>query len=303
MKNKHSSLPVGELCKLFGKSRQAYYQNIRFESDKQYMIEIVLQLVTKIRKRKPRCGGRKLYIELKKDLISLNIKLGRDGLFDILREHEILIKKRKTRIITTMSFHWLRKYPNLIKNLELTSANQLWVSDITYIETATQIGYLSLITDGYSRKIVGWNLSSSLKAEGAIKALDMALFYEQLAKEMIHHSDRGIQYCSEAYVKKLKQNNISISMTQNGDPRENAIAERVNGILKDEWLNDLVLADLDEAREKIKEIINIYNTERLHMSLDYSTPEQAHQKQGEIKRCWKIYYKKQENILQENISG
>ena len=295
MKNSHSSITIEELCKLFGNSRQAYYQNIRFNEHQQFNIEIILQLVSKIRKRKPRCGGRKLFIELKKDFILHTIKIGRDAFFDILRKQGLLIRKRRIRIITTMSFHWLRKYPNLIRDLKPTLANQLWVSDITYIETATGVVYLSLITDGYSRKIVGWYLSSDLKSYGSIKALEMALSNEQLTKDLIHHSDRGVQYCSENYVLKLKENNILISMTENGDPRENAIAERVNGILKDEWLNDLVLSNIEVAREEIKEIIYIYNTERLHMSLDYSTPEQAHQKQGEIKRRWKTYYKEQEN--------
>ena len=249
----------------------------------------------KIRERKPRCGGRKLYKELKNKFILHNIKFGRDAFFDILRSRNLLVKKRKNRTITTMSFHWLRKYSNLIKDFKATSANQLWVSDITYIETIAQVCYLSLITDGYSRKIVGWHLSSDLKAEGSIKALKMALRQKQVSTELIHHSDRGVQYCSESYVSILKNNNILISMTENGDPRENAIAERVNGILKDEWLIDLVLSDLKEARKVIAETIDIYNTERLHMSIDYLTPEQAHQMQGDIKKWWKSYHKKQES--------
>jgi len=249
-------------------------------------------LVHKIRKRKPRCGGKKLFKELENKFTLYDLKLGRDAFFDILRANNLLIRKRKKRINTTMSFHWLRKYPNLIENWEAITPNQLWVSDITYVETALEVTYLSLITDAYSRKIVGWHLSSNLKAEGSIKALNMALTKEKPKGKLIHHSDRGIQYCSNAYVKILNKKNIKISMTQSGNPKENAIAERVNGILKEEWLNDLVLDDLHDARKKIKNIIKIYNTERLHTSIDYLTPEQAHKKNGKIKRQWKTYYKK-----------
>ena len=295
MKSSHSSATIEELCKLFGKTRQAYYKKLRFKKLQQYSIEIILQLVLKIRKRKPRCGGKKLYKELQKDFTLHKFKIGRDRFFDILREYNLLVKKRKNSTRTTMSFHWLRKYSNLIKDIEVTSANQLWVSDITYIVIASGVVYLSLITDAYSRKIVGWYLSVDLKTYGSLNALRMAIDNEQPAKGLIHHSDRGVQYCSAAYVEILQQNNILISMTENGDPRENAIAERVNGILKDEWLNDLVLANLTKARAKIEEIINIYNTERLHLSLDYLTPEQAHQMQGEIKRSWKTYYKEQKS--------
>lgn len=292
MKDSHSSATIEELCKLFGKTRQAYYKKLRFKELQQYSTEIILQLVLKIRERKPRCGGKKLYKELEKDFALHGFKVGRDAFFDILREHNLLVKKRKNRTKTTMSFHWLRKYSNLIKDKNITCANQLWVSDITYIVVASGVLYLSLITDAYSRKIVGWYLSVDLKSYGSFEALKMAIRNENITKELIHHSDRGVQYCSNVYVELLQKNNIFISMTENGDPRENAIAERVNGILKDEWLNDLVLIDLEEARAKIEEIINIYNTERLHLSLDYLTPEQAHQMQGEIKRTWKSYYKK-----------
>lgn len=290
MRDSDSSVTIDELCKLFDKSRQAYYQNLRFTEQDVFNEEIILQFVSKVRHLKPRCGGRKLHIELKKDFISRGIKVGRDAFFNILRDNNLLIKKRRTQC-TTMSFHKFRKYSNLIKDLEILSSNKLWVSDITYIQTAKEVVYLSLITDAYSRKIVGWYLSDNLTALGSVRALQKAISTEELKSGLIHHSDRGIQYCSNAYVKILKQNNISISMTENSDPRENAIAERINGILKDEWLKDLVLEDLEDAREKIEAIINIYNTNRLHMSIDYLTPEQAHQMSGEIKKCWKSYYK------------
>jgi len=286
------SATIAELCNLFGNTRQAYYQGIRFTEHQAYELEIVFQLVIKIRKKQPRIGGRKLYKLLKESFVKHKFKIGRDAFFDILRENNLLIKSRKKRrIITTMSFHWLRKYPNLTVNFTATSSGQLWVSDITYIETATAIGYLSLITDAYSRKIIGWYLSETLKASGSVKALNMALSQEELSEKLIHHSDRGIQYCSNDYVKILRKNNITISMTENSAPRENAVAERVNGILKDEWFYDFVLNDLKEARIKLEEVVAIYNAERPHMSIDYLTPEQAHNMQGEIKRAWKSYYK------------
>ncbi len=296
MKTSKISATIDELCNLFGNTRQAYYQSIRFKEQQAYELEIVLQLVVKIRIKQPRIGGRKLYKLLKGEFVKHEFKIGRDAFFDILGENNLLIKSRKKRrVITTMSFHWLRKYPNLIVNFTATAANQLWVSDITYIETASAIGYLSLITDAYSRKIVGWYLCETLKAEGSIKALNMALRQEELSETLIHHSDRGIQYCSNDYVKILKNNNITISMTENSAPRENAIAERVNGILKDEWFYDFVLKDLKEARIKLEQVVSIYNAERPHMSIDYLTPEQAHNMQGEIKRSWKNYYKQEKS--------
>ena len=171
-------------------------------------------------------------------------------------------------------------------------ANQLWVSDITYVETASGFVYLNLITDAYSRKIIGWAIGETLEAKYTIEALRMAL--KQLPKEtegLIHHSDRGVQYCCGDYVKILKKNHVQISMTENGDPRENAIAERVNGILKDEWLNQMKLKSLEHAIAELKRIIMIYNNYRPHSSLDMKTPEFAHSQSGEFKKHWKTYYK------------
>jgi putative transposase len=220
------------------------------------------------------------------------LNIGRDSFFDFLRRNGLLVGKRRRRVKTTFSNHWLHKYPNLIRDFVPIRANQLWVSDITYVETATGFVYLNLITDGYSRKIVGWAIGKTLEARYTIEALRMAL--KQLPKGnegLIHHSDRGVQYCCNDYVKALKKKHIQISMTENGDPRENAIAERVNGILKDEWLNQMMLKSAEHAIIELKRIIMIYNNYRPHSSLDMKTPEFAHSQSGEFKKRWKTYYK------------
>lgn len=252
----------------------------------------MLQLVEKQRTLMPKLGGRKL-LELIQPRLPTELSIGRDSFFDFLRKHGLLVGKRRRRVKTTYSNHWLRKYPNLIKEFVATRANQLWVSDITYVETVIGFVYLNLITDAYSRKIVGWAIGETLEAKYTIEALRMAL--KQLPKGtegLIHHSDRGVQYCCGDYVKMLNKNHVQISMTENGDPRENAIAERVNGILKDEWLNQIKLKSLEHAMKELKRIIMIYNSYRPHASLDMKTPECAHKQSGVFKKHWKTYYKK-----------
>lgn len=253
--------------------------------------EILLQMIAKERQLMPRVGGRVL-LKLIKEKLPPHLVPGRDKFFDILRAHNLLVKKRRLRAKTTDSNHRLKKYPNLIKEFRPKAAHQLWVSDITYIRIGEDFAYLSLITDGYSRKIIGWALGDTLEAKHSVKALKMAL--RQLPKGqkgVYHHSDRGVQYCSKRYVKILKDNKFQISMTESGDPLENATAERINGILKDGWLNDIQFKTIEEARKKISKVIRIYNTRRPHSSIDMLTPEKAHQMQGELKRLWKNYYK------------
>ena len=279
------------LCDMFGKSRQAYYQRSKYNYKEEVKEEILLQLVDKERILMPKIGGRKL-LESIQPRLPTDLCIGRDSFFDFLRRHGLLVGKRRRRVKTTFSNHWLHKYPNLIKDFVPIRANQLWVSDITYVETATGFVYLNLITDGYSRKIVGWAIGETLEARYTIEALRMAL--KQLPKGtegLIHHSDRGVQYCCNDYVKVLKKNHVLISMTENGDPRENAIAERVNGILKDEWLNQMKLKSAEHAVVELKRIIMIYNNYRPHSSLDMKTPEFAHSQSGEFKKHWKTYYK------------
>lgn len=283
------------LCGLFGKSRQAYYQRKKYVYSEVLKEDILLQMVEKQRKLMPRIGGRKLLELIQPGLIG-ELSMGRDCFFDFLRNHGLLVRKRRQSTRTTYSNHWLHKYPNLIVGFEPEKAHRLWVSDITYIWTNEGFCFLNLVTDGYSRKIIGWELGASLEARHSVKALKMAI--RQLPKgtrDVFHHSDRGVQYCCAQYVKILEKNHFQISMTQNGDPRENAKAERVNGILKDEWINDLVFSTIEEARVAIDRIIRIYNQFRPHSSLEYKTPCFAHANECVLKRKWKNYYKKKEN--------
>ena len=246
-------------------------------------------MVLEQRKKMPRLGGRKL-LEILEPRFPEELKLGRDSFFNFLREHRLLVRKRRRKVYTTNSSHWLRKYDNLIKDFISTAPSQLWVSDITYIETKDGFAYLSLITDAYSRKIVGWSLGDTLEAKHSISALKMALKQRTESANLYHHSDRGIQYCSDGYVKLLRKHNIQISMTENGDPLENAIAERV-GILKGEWLNDLKLKSKIQAENQLKKIIYTYNHFRPHGSINMLTPYKAHLQSGLLQRRWKNYYK------------
>lgn len=207
----------------------------------------------------------------------MGIKMGRDRLFDILRNHDMLIRRKKASFKTTNSYHHFYKCNNLIKNLEITRPNQVWVSDITYIRTVKGFCYLALITDLYSRKIVGYDLSNSLELSGCLRALQKALKNTNPAVGLIHHSDRGIQYCSKLYVAKLKNRNIKISMTEENHCYENAVAERVNGILKDEFYLDQWFSDLGHAKKATKCAIDVYNNKRLHLSLGLKTPQAVYE--------------------------
>ena len=293
---------VEALCGLFGYSRQAYYQQMRYNYKAVVKSEILLQLIGQERKLMPRIGGRKLLSKIT-DRLPEELQLGRDSFFDFLREYGLLVRRKRYKAKTTFSSHWLRKYPNLIKEFTPDGPHQLWVSDITYVETDEGFVYLFLITDAYSRKIIGWSISDTLEAKNAISALYMAL--SQLPAGIIdvyHHSDRGVQYCCDNYVKILQKNRFQISMTENGDPLENAIAERVNGILKTEWIYDMRFKTKIEAKEEVNKIINIYNNHRPHCSLDMLTPKQAHNHSGKLKKHWKNYWQFQEAGLKDEIN-
>ncbi len=246
----------------------------------------------------PRLGTRKLYFLMKQELTSKQIKIGRDVLFNFLRAEQLLIKPKRSYIKTTNSKHWMKKYPDLITGMELTRPEQLWVSDITYIKTAAGHQYLSLITDAYSKKIMGYELLNNLSTIGPLNALKMALKNRRYNTELIHHSDRGLQYCSKEYTAQLIERGIQISMTQNGDPYENAIAERINGILKYEFLLLEGLKDHFQALQIITESIDIYNQERPHMSCHLLTPNQAHLQQKLKIRKWN---KKTSKILVSEV--
>lgn len=294
MKDKYAWISLARLCRLFGITRQAYYQHYWHQQEINYEQELVLQEVLRIRKHQRHLGGRKIYELLVPFMLEHQIKMGRDALFDLLGANKLLVRRRKRRICTTQSFHWLRKYPNLIKGFVPQRPNQLWVSDITYWKIAYGHVYISLITDAYSRKIVGYHVAGSLEAIETLEALKIALAHlASDPKELIHHSDRGIQYCSEIYVKLLQDNQIKISMTENGDPLENAIAERVNGIIKEEYLNDYKIADIEEAKKLLSLVIHLYNEERPHMSIGYLTPNTVHNLDLKTEKLWKNYYKNQ----------
>ena len=249
-------------------------------------------------------GTRKLYALLEPFMLEHCIKMGRDALFDLLAANNLLIRKRRRSLKTTYSNHWLRKYSNLVNDYIPRSINQLWVSDITYWKINDQKHvYISLVTDAYSRKIVGYHVAESMEAIESLKALQMALtgLREINCKQLIHHSDRGIQYCSSIYVKLLQDYGIKISMTENGDPLENAIAERVNGILKDEYLKHYHVNNLAEAKSGLKKAVEIYNNQRPHMSVGNLPPSKVHNNHYlKTQRLWKNYFKKLKPM--ENIT-
>lgn len=209
-------------------------------------------------------------------MLSEGIKMGRDKFFELLGRSGLLVKRRRKYVSTTDSYHRFRVYKNKLKHQVLSKSNQAWVSDITYIRTTLDFAYLFLITDAFSRKIVGWHLSESLKISGAVKALQMALRQCPKTKDVIHHSDRGIQYCSKDYVRLLKKANMEISMTEENHCYENATAERVNGILKQEYGLDETFTQ-NQAKRAVREAVWLYNMERPHWSLNMSTPDQVHQ--------------------------
>jgi putative transposase len=228
---------------MLGITRMGLYKKERRQSSQQKEVAVVIGLVNNIKVDQPRLSVRKLQVVLKDDLHKEGIKIGRDGLFDLLREFDMLVKRRRYRHYSTDSKHRFRKYPNQAKGVNPITPNQLWVSDMTYIEEGKGFNYLSLITDAYSRKIVGHYLSESYSVRGTIQALKKALKENKTKKGLIHHSDRGIQYCSKEYTCILKKKGAIISMTENGSPYENAMAERVNGILKTELLQKSMKAD------------------------------------------------------------
>ncbi len=239
--------------------------------------DLIIRLVQQIRRYQPRIGGKKLYKLLKEDLAKQGVSVGRDKFFGILGKKGLLVKRRKKYVRTTESWHRFHKYKNKLKEQLLTGPDQAYVSDITYLRTQQGFVYLFLQTDAYSRKITGWSLSDSLGIEGAIKALKMTLGQCQNPAGVIHHSDRGIQYCCKQYVELLKGNKMQISMTEQNHCYENAQAERVNGILKEEFLLDATFADKSSALKAVRQAITTYNNRRPHWSLKLCTPQQVHQ--------------------------
>jgi transposase InsO family protein len=301
MKSNFPHIGLAKLCGWFGVTRQAYYQNNWEGFSTTLEEDLILQKVKVIRKNHRRMGTRKLYEMIQPFMLEHRIKMGRDALFNMLSANQLLVRKRKRRIQTTNSSHWLRKYPNLIREFIPSAINQLWVSDITYWKINESHIYISFVTDAFSHKIVGYQVAETMEAVESIQALKMGLsaLGAEPHLQLTHHSDRGIQYCSYAYVKLLQDYNIKISMTENGDPLENAIAERINGIIKDEYLDGHHVTTILEAKELLKTVVELYNNERPHMSIGNLTPNQIHQSTKPIKteKLWKNYYRKQTTFI------
>ena len=288
------------MCWLFGITRQAFYKHQHTSVLEQKEDTIVLQLIQEVRSIHPVIGGRKLYSMIQEQIEAQGIRIGRDALFNLLRKNGLLIRRRRRKVMTTWSKHPFRKYRNLIKEFIPTAPNQLWVSDITYLKTQQGFLYLSLITDAYSRKVVGYDLSDNLESVNALQALLMAI---QSTTEpltgLIHHSDRGIQYCSHDYFGLLQHYRFQISMTENGDPLENAIAERVNGILKHEYLLQQPIHNKQHAMQLLKQTVTRYNKHRPHLSCNLLTPDDIHEQHQQPKRLWKNYYKKKATLVNQ----
>lgn len=287
---------------MFGKTRSGYYEARKHEGNRLIKDEIIIQEALKIRALLPKIGCRKLHYMLPERLESHNIRIGRDYLFDLLASHKMLVRQPKRKALTTDSRAWRGQYLDLYNGKEVYRPEQFWVSDITYIRLNNVWGYLSLITDAYSRKIMGHSFELDLTTKGCLRALKTALNNRQYTEKLIHHSDRGSQYCSGVYTKLLLENGIAISTTQNGNPLDNAVAERVNGIIKGEF--DLNYSNLGYQKTKqiLKDNIEAYNSLRPHNSCDNLTPNQAHLEKGFLTKRWKNYYKikqlKKEDVQQ-----
>lgn len=283
--NLEQQLTVNGVCKFLGYSRQSYYQGQKRLERREIEREKILELVRQKRRRMSRCGTKKLLHLLKEDFRTAGIKIGRDRMFDLLREEGLLVKRKKRMHFTTDSNHPFKIHSNLIDDLEIKKVLQVVVADITYIRTMEGFMYLALLTDLYSRKVVGWDISDSLELSGCQRALQM--FFQSVPKHLlpllntIHHSDRGSQYCSYEYTGALKEVNMQISMAQAGNCYENAVAERVNGILKDEYNLDETFSSKKLAVMATHEAIEIYNNERPHLSLDLMIPQQVYQPESE----------------------
>ena len=300
-------MSMESLCRLLGYSKQAYYKRLNYLTQCRFDEALIIEMIERKRIIWKKGSGRNLHASLQGELKKHRIKMGRDKFYDLLRRHHLLNPVRKYRTKTTFSYHHFHKYPNIIKEVVVNRANQVIVSDVTYIwlRDAQKFCYLFLITDMYSRKILGYHLSEDLKSVSALTALKMAVNNMSNVRGCIHHSDRGIQYCSTEYVACLKRQGMLISMTENGDPLENSIAERINRTIKEEFTRQRQLSfrDFSEARRRIALNIKFYNEERPHRSIDMLTPSVAYTKTGQLKRKWKAYYSKEKNPQQLTAVG
>ena len=292
--------PVRSQCELLGVSTQAYYKHGDGKLCKLAEEAFVVEFVRRVRQKDHGIGGGKLWRMYKREF-GEGHSVGYNRFYDIIGRHGLKVRKKKHRARTTDSEHDLPLYPNLVKELIPLRPNQLWVSDITYMVICLNAQtddrdfcYLSLVTDYYTKEIIGWCVGETLEAKFAIEALNMALkrLGGNPAVDLIHHSDRGVQYASYDYTNLLKKHHIKISMTECGDPKENAVAERVNGIIKNELLMGMAFFSIEEVRKALKVAIDFYNNERPHMSLDWKTPAEAALCTGELEKKWVSYREK-----------
>jgi putative transposase len=299
MKDSYTRISLVRLCRLLGITRQAYYQHLWQQEAIGIEEGLILTQILSIRQYHRKMGGRKLHQLLQPFLLEHQIKIGRDALFDLLAANGLLVKRRRRYAVTTFSNHWLKKWPNLIREKVINNVNELWVSDITYWKIGLRHAYISFITDAYSHKIVGYHVAETLEGIETVKALKMALkgVAGKNLKPLIHHSDRGVQYCAADYVKLLQDKNIQISMTENGDPLENAIAERVNGILKNEYLKHYQTGNIKEAKAQLEIAVGLYNDQRPHLSIGMLTPKIVHENNLKTEKLWKNYYDKNRKIV------
>ena len=280
-------MTTSDLCQLFGYTKQAFYKRKSNRKTAKYNPELLRSLVINIRKQLPRTGGKKLYVMLQNEFIKHHISIGRDHFLAFLKAEYLQVPKVRRYYKTTNSRHWMKRYPNLISNLRLNRPDQVWVADITYLRTKEKAYYLHLLTDACSKKIVGYQLSDNLMSSTTVKALEMAITGRKTQNKLIHHSDRGLQYCSKEYTDLLKRSNILISMTQQYDPYENAVAERVNGILKEEFGLHEIFENYQNLNKQVTQAIDLYNNLRIHMSINMITPNKAHQQKMIQLKQWK----------------
>lgn len=277
IKSTEQRVSVSDICNFLGYCRQSYYKSLLNETKQEVAKSIILESVCKVRKKLPRIGTRKIQHLIQQELIDKGVKCGRDKLFSLMRLHKLLIIPQRQYVQTTFSKHWMHKYPNSIKFLPITAPEQVWVSDITYIKTIDGTSYLTLITDAFSRKIVAYNISKNMTAVECSKALKSAIKSRiYLENNLIHHSDRGLQYCSKEYVETAQKANIKISMTETSSPYDNALAERMNKTIKEEFCLNNKILKREVLNQVIDEAIQLYNEYRPHLSLNYYTPSQIH---------------------------
>ena len=273
---------VSSLCCELKMSRSNWYKRRKTRKRRQIDEDLVVKLVKTERTVHHRLGTRKLQVNLRQDFADNGIEVGRDRLFEVLRSQDLLVKKLPKSYKTTQSRHSLPLFTNIVKDMELQAANQAWCSDITYIRTEDECVYLSLIMDLHSRMIVGYHCGETLEAIGCLKALDMALKGLPKGKNPIHHSDRGCQYCSHDYVNRLRDNKLGISMTETNHCAENAHAERLNGILKQEYALGMTFKNVKQARQAVDQAVHLYNHRRPHLKLAMKVPAEVHCKAASI---------------------